>query len=144
MKTMRFSIIINAPRDKVWDTMFSKETYEIWSKAFNKDSHFEGGWDRGSTIRFFGTDEYGYQGGMVSEVEESKKPEFLSLKHVAEIINGTEKKGEWSGAHENYTFLEVQDGTELVVNADAEEKFESFFNDVWPQALSTLKELSEK
>lgn len=43
MKKFKTSIFINAPKEKVWDTMLNKDTYEEWTKPFGS-SRFEGDW----------------------------------------------------------------------------------------------------
>lgn len=56
MKTLHFTIQINAPRDKVYNTMLgleNKTAYESWVSVFNPTSTYEGNWDKGSKIRFY-------------------------------------------------------------------------------------------
>ena len=49
----------------------------------------------------------------------------------------------WAPAYENYTLIEVNGGTELVVDMDATSAEQGFFEDVWPKALNVIKELAE-
>ena len=46
MKTLHFSIKINAPVEKVWQSMLGAETYKVWAAEFAPDSFYEGSWDR--------------------------------------------------------------------------------------------------
>ena len=34
MEKLNFKIEINAPKEKVWDTMLNKDTYKAWTEVF--------------------------------------------------------------------------------------------------------------
>lgn len=144
------SIFINAPKEKVWDTMLGKETYEEWTKPFNPTSRFEGDWSEGSKIVFLGTDKDGNnEGGMVSRVAKNIPYEYISIEHLGIVENGvedttSEKATSWAPAFENYTFTEKDGGTEVKVDMEIEEKYKAEFEEMWPKALQALKELAEK
>jgi uncharacterized protein YndB with AHSA1/START domain len=157
MEKLHFSITINAPKEKVWDTMLDDETYREWTTPFSPGSHFIGSWDQGSKIQFLGPDENGKTGGMTSMIEENRQYEFISIKHLGEIKNGVEDTTsdavkEWAGAHENYTFKEVDGKTELLIDmegngqpeSEASKQMAEMFKDMWPKALQKLKEISER
>lgn len=151
MQKIHFSIFINAPKEKVWNTMLNKETYQLWTKAFSSNSTFEGTWEQGSKILFIGTDENGENmGGMVSRIAEARPYEFMSIEHVGMIDkNGVEdttsdEVRKWVPAFENYTFNEKDGGTEVVIDQDMQPEYKEMFDGMWPKALETLKELCEK
>lgn len=150
MQKLTASIFINAPREKVWNTMLSPETYQQWTKVFNPTSRFEGDWSEGSKILFLGTDDKGEnEGGMVSRIAKNVPYEYLSIEHLGIIENGvedttSEKAKSWAPAFENYTFHDKDGGTELVIDQDIEEKYKEQFDEMWPKALRVLKELAEK
>ena len=82
MEKLQFKIEINAPVSKVFDTMLgitNKSTYEQWTALFNPTSTYEGNWDKGNKILFFGSDESGEKGGMVSEIAENILDKFISI-----------------------------------------------------------------
>ncbi len=146
METMHFSTQINAPREKVWDIMLSKDTYEEWTKAFDPGSQYVGDWNEGSEILFLGADG---QTGMASKIKESRKPEFISIEHVGIVKDGvvdttSEEAKKWAPSFENYTFKEADGGTELSVSLDVLPEHKSMFDQSWPEALKLLKELAEK
>ena len=60
------------------------------------------------------------------------------------MLDGKEEVLEWAGALENYTFKKIDGKTELIVDVDINEDFKELFQDIWPKALQTLKELAEK
>jgi len=151
MQKVHFSIDINAPKEKVWDTMLSDATYREWTVVFNPGgSYFEGSWDKGSKMHFLGPDEKGKLGGMVSMIEENNPNEFISIKHIgmlkedgSEDLTSDEVK-KWAGGHENYTFEEKDGVTTVKVDLDTTDEFKEYFEESWPKALQKLKELAEK
>lgn len=149
MKKLHFSIIIDAPREKVWQTMLADETYRKWTEAFYPGSHFVGSWETGSEIRFLAPNSKGNMEGMVSRIEENRPYEFMSIEHLGMIEDGkedttSEKVKDWAGAHENYTFKEMDGKTELLVDLDSAEEYADMFKGMWPKALGELKKLIEK
>jgi uncharacterized protein YndB with AHSA1/START domain len=154
MKKLHFEIFINAKPEKVWDTVINKESYVEWTRAFSptpdSTSTYVGGWNKGDAIKFIGSgDEDGKESGMLSEIAESRKPEFISIRHLGMINNGVEDTTSdqvrpWIGAHENYTFTEVDGGTKFEADTDTAEEYEEMFSDAWPKALEKLKEMVEK
>lgn len=149
MEKLHFSIIINAPKEKVWDTMLGDATYREWTAAFNPGSYYKGDWSQGSKILFLGPNPGGEgEGGMVSEIAENTPYEFISIKHLGIVSNGiedttSEEAKKWAPAYENYTFKETEGGTEVIVDMDAEETMAEEFKKMWPSALEKLKILAE-
>lgn len=129
--------------------MLQDATYREWTKPFNETSYFVGNWEKGSKILFLGTSPDGQQGGMVSHIEESRAPEFVSIKHLGimkngkEILEGPEVEA-WAGGFENYTLNEKDGGTELIVDVDLDEKEAPAMQEMWDKAFARLKELAEK
>lgn len=152
MQTLHFSTFINAPREKVWDVMLGDATYREWTKPFNAGSYYEGSWEQGSKILFKGTNDKGeVEGGMVSRIAESRKPEFVSIEHMGMIVDGkevmiedTEEYKAWAGAHENYTFTEKDGGTDLTVDLDVTEEMAADMGAMWEKSLVVLKGLAEQ
>jgi hypothetical protein len=149
MDKLKFSIVINAPKEKVWDTMLEDKTYRIWTEEFTPGSHYIGSWDEGSKILFLGPANDGKLGGMVSRIKENKLHKFISIEHLGEVLDGIEDTTSdrvkiWAGALENYTFIDKDDKTELIVDMVINEEFKEMFEGMWPKALQKLKELCEK
>lgn len=151
MQTIHLSTFINATREKVWDTMLADATYRDWTSAFNPGSYYQGSWEQGSKILFLGPNPDGSagEGGMVSRIKENRLHEYLSIEHLGVVQDGvedtsTEVAKDWAGAMENYTFLEKDGGTELVIDTDSVESMSAFMEDAWKKGLEKLKELAEK
>lgn len=145
---LHFEVVINAPVQKVWDTMLNLETYKQWTKVFEPTSYYEGSWEKGSKMRFLGKGE----SGMLSEIAENIPQKFISIRHLGLVTNGvedtiSEEAKKWSQGTENYTF--VEQGLQTLLKIDLEFKSESIkemsdvFNDMWPKALKVLKQLCE-
>lgn len=149
MQKLRFTTTINAPKEKVWNTMLGDATYRQWTSAFGEGGYMEGSWEKGSEIRFVGTDpETGELGGMYARIHDNRPYEFVSIQHLGLIKNGqvdttSDEVKKWAPAFENYTFTDKNGATELLVETDTNEEYAEMFQDVWPKALQKLKELAE-
>ena len=144
MKHIRFTTTIAAPVPTVWRTMIDHVSYERWTSALSEGSTFDGAWDQGAKIRFLSPS----GDGMVAEIAENRKHEFISIRHLGFLANGVEDTTSdavraWSPAYENYTFTAVPEGTQLVVDQDIPAEWEQHMLDAWPKALALLKQLSE-
>jgi hypothetical protein len=142
MEKLQFKISIQAPAHKVYDVMLgisNKLNYEQWTALFNPTSTYEGNWNKGSKIRFVGTDEKGEKGGMVSEIFENIPNRFVSIRHYGlvkadvEITEGTEVE-KWANGLENYIFDDNNGATALTVELDAVEEFIDYMNQTYPQS----------
>jgi len=86
---------------------------------------------------------------MVSRIKENKLHKYISIEHLGEVHDGVEDTTSdrvkvWAGALENYTFIDKNGKTELVVDMDINEEFVEMFEGMWPKALKKLKSLCEE
>ncbi len=150
MEKLNFKIEINAPKEKVWNTMLDDATYRLWTTPFSEGSYYKGDWSKGSKILFLGPNpETGKEGGMVSRIAENKLYEFVSVEHLGIINDGiedttSEEVKKWTPAFENYTFREKNGKSEVQIEMDINSEYKEMFNEMWPKALQKLKELAEK
>ncbi|MEK7672856.1 MAG: SRPBCC domain-containing protein [Patescibacteria group bacterium] len=148
MIKLHYEITINAPKQKVWETMLNDATYRQWTEAFCKGSYYKGSWEKGADIQFLGPNEDGTEGGMISRIKDNRLYEFISIEHLGEIHTGKPNPSvtDWKDAYENYTFKEVDSKTEIQVDiqANMNQEFAKMFDDMWPNALNKLKEITEK
>ncbi len=152
MEKLQYTIKINAPAQKVYDLMLgisNKTTYEQWTSMFNPTSTYEGNWDKGSKMLFVGIDEKGEKGGMVSEISENIKNDYISIRHYGlvqanvEITSGPQVE-KWANGFENYTFQENNGNTDITIElVGFTEDLKDYMNESWPKALDKLKELCE-
>lgn len=149
IRKLHFEIGINATTEKVYKTMLDEKHYQEWTSEFNPTSRFNGSWEKGSKMLFFGNDKDGNIEGMVSRIKENIPNKFVSIEHLGmikndkEITTGTEVEG-WVGALENYTFTENNGTTVVSVDMDSLEEFNSYFMETWPKALNKLKTICEQ
>ena len=146
MKTLEYKIDIAAPRKKVWETMLNADTYQEWTDVAWPGSFYKGEWKQGENIRFIGKDE----SGTMATLEEVKPYERISAKHVAILLPGgiedrtSDIAKRWVGITEDYTFVEKNGKTQVVVNIKTNPDWAKMFDDGWPKALAKLKEISEQ
>ncbi len=147
---MHLSTFINAPRKKVWEIMLADETYRMWASVFMEGSYYQGNWKEGSKILFLAPNKDGQgEGGMISRIAENRPYEFISIEHLGMMKDGVEDTTSdaiknWVGAHENYTFIEKDGGTELLVDMDVVEEEKIYMEEAWQKGLEKLKVLIEK
>ena len=144
MEKQTFRISIDAPREKVWDILWSDDTYRQWTSVFSQGSRAETDWKEGSKILFLNADNE----GMVSRIARSKQNEFMSFEHLGEVHNGvedteSERVKKWSGSTENYTLKTLNGHTEMTVDMDITDDFKDYFAETWPKALEKLKAITE-
>ncbi len=154
MEKLHYSIKINAPKQKVWETLIGEKTYLEWTAPFSPNpsvsgSKVEGDWSLGSKMLFLAQDEQGKMGGMVSRIAQNKPYEYLSIEHLGIVNDGVEdttspEAKKWAPAFENYTLNEIDGVTEFTVDQDMQEEYVDMFNQMWPKALAKLKEVSER
>jgi hypothetical protein len=149
MRKMHFEVSIGAKPEEVWDAIVDDEKYREWASPFHEGSYFEGGWEKGDAIRFLALNEKGEKEGMVSEIAESRKYSFISIRHLGQILGGVEDTTsdavrKWAPAYENYTLTPLGDTTRFEVDLDAEDSFVDMFNEMWPKALEKLKNIAER
>ncbi len=147
MEKLTFSTIINASREKVWNTMLEKDTYQEWTVPFHEGSTYDGNWEEGSEMKFTGPDEDGSVSGMYAVIAANRPHEFVSIKHGGEFKN--DEKIPWpvvdgQEGYENYTFKDIDGGTEVIVELMVLREWKDMFNEMWPKALAKLKEIAEK
>jgi len=153
MEKLHFSIVIDAPREKVWEVMLGEETYPLWTDVFMPGSYVMGDWSEGSKILFLAPDESGEISGTVFRVKENKPYEFVSIENIGMVKAGKEDIASkeatvYAGALENYTFKELDGSTEVLVEQfpvmDIQKDYKEMYQNMWQEALEKLKDLVEK
>lgn len=148
MEKMKFDIEINANSEKVWQVLWSMDTYPLWTAAFAPGSTVETDWKKGSKALFSD----GKGRGMISRIIENTPNEYMSIQHLGMYDNGVEDFDsdavkQWAGATENYTLKAIDNKTQLHIDMDIsgeDKKMIGYFEKAWPTALNKVKELAEK
>ncbi|MCE3227724.1 MAG: hypothetical protein K0S32_2275 [Bacteroidetes bacterium] len=140
MEKLNFSVEINAPKEKVWKTLWEDATYREWTSVFTPGSYAKSDWNEGSKILFLSPE----GSGMHSIIEKKIPNTQMSFLHKGEIKDGVEVDADWGDAREQY-FLDEKNGkTTLRVELDIVEEFKKHFNEVFPKALDLVKQISER
>lgn len=146
MIVLKFSTEINATREKVWEILWSEESYKKWIKPFsNSDLKTISVWKEGESITFLDSN----GNGMQSKINKMSPPETMVFQHFKEIKNGevqpsTPETKKWEGALESYNLVEKNATTSLLVKMDTAKEHEDFFNESFPEALKIVKDLAEE
>lgn len=145
MGKLHFNISINASAKKVWNILWTDETYRQWTAAFTEGSYAVADWTEGSKVLFLSPG----GSGMVSRVAVNRPHEYMSFEHLGEVKNGIEDTTSdavkaWAGAQENYSLQETNGQTELQIEMDISEDYAAMFSKIWPMALENVKQLAEK
>lgn len=145
METLHFSIKINAPKKRVWDTMLADETFRLWAGEISEGAYYQGDWEQGSKITFINAS----GNGVLSRIAENKPYELILIENYGVIENGVEKTKSPEAAlaadmHESYTFRETGGATEVSVSTNTDDEYKPIFERAWPKALLKLKALCER
>lgn len=103
MITLTFEKYINAPAQKVWQVLWSEDSYQEWAAAFMPGSRMVSDWKVGGKTYFLGPD----NDGMVVTIESLKEPYEVVFKILGEVNKGvedttSEKVQAYSGSYEKY------------------------------------------
>lgn len=144
IKKLVFETDIRAPREKVWQTLWNKETYTRWTAAFTEGSYYKGELEAGGRVQFLAPN----GGGMYSDVVFLKENEWVLFSHIGMVKDGAEQPIDaqterWTGSTENYVLTETPQGTHLKVEVDTEAGYMDQMNRQFPEALQKLKQMSE-
>lgn len=141
---IHLSILINAPKEKVWDVLLQDSTYRQWTSVFSPGSYVETDWKQGSKALF----KNGEGDGMVSRVLLHKPNEVITLEHLGILKKGkedpeNEEAKNWQGLQETYRVRSQNGQTELTIEQDIAKEHAEYFTATWKKALQKVKELAE-
>ena len=146
MKNLTFIININAPKQKVWDTMLNAETYQQWTGSAWPGSNYTGQWAPGANISFIGSQD---GAGTLAKILAFEPYDRVTAEHIAVLLPGgvedrdSEMAKNWVGSTEQYDFSEQDGLTTLTVSMSVYPEWEPMFTHDWPIALEGLKGLCE-
>jgi uncharacterized protein YndB with AHSA1/START domain len=146
IEKLHFSININATREKVWEALWDKESYQTWTAPFGEGSHYTGDLAPNGRIHFLSSE----GNGMYSDVIFFKEHALIVFKHIGVIQHHEEqeideKTKHWTGCFEIYRLVEINaTTTELEVEVDVTDDHIEFMKKKFPVALEKVKELSER
>ncbi len=145
MKNLKFSKEINAPVQKVWDILWTTDTYGKWTRFFTDGSRMESDWQVGGRTVFLDPD----NNGMIATITELDVPRKVYFSHQGQIIKGVEDTTSdevkaFAGAMEKYD-LEEKDGiTYLEMSVEVFEDFEQMMINGFTKGIAEVKRLAEE
>jgi hypothetical protein len=137
---LKFTIDVNVPKEKLWETLWNDATYREWTAAFTEGSYAESDWNEGSKVLFLSPD----GNGMFGIIDKKIPYRQMTFKHLGEIKNGVEEPKDWGGALESYHLEDIAGGTRLDVELDATGEFETYLKNAFPKALEKLRQVAER
>lgn len=140
MKFLEFEIQINATPEKVWETLFTQDSYKKWASAMNEGTYFEGNWEVGSIMKFLDPQ----NNGMYNLVTENIRFKVLGMKHLGWILKGELSPQNWEDSTLNYILEPSENGTLLKGIVNSLDEFVEFFNSKYPQNFEHIKRLAEE
>ena len=142
MKELEFSIRIDAPRERVWSTLWDDEPFQDWAGCIDEGTYKQGVLAQGSTIEFIWAVN-GY--GVTSLIEKLIPGEFILFRHRAYSMDmgRREREPDWTGGRESYALSEAQGVTSLILRVEVPTEHEETFNRKMPVALARIKVLAE-
>ncbi|MFC7345775.1 SRPBCC domain-containing protein [Chryseobacterium zhengzhouense] len=145
METLSYEIIIDAPKQKVWDALWGNETYSEWTKFFSPGSQMKSDWKVGGKTYFTNTEGE----GMVSTIDSLEKPDQIIFKHLGMVDKDgnedTQSKEvmEWSGCFEKYILIDFDGKTKLHVEVQTEKSWRDHMDKGFTQGLEVVKNIAE-
>jgi uncharacterized protein YndB with AHSA1/START domain len=137
---IKHQVVIDAAKDKIWHTLLSPETYPKWTRVWDKESHFVGGWQVGQKIAFRGSGGCGICGVIESHIPEQE----VIIRYTGALENGEEVTGcGWAGARESYRLVECDGLIELQIESEVLAEYAEFMQAAWPKALENVRVLAE-
>lgn len=144
MKTLKKTINIEAPKEKVWEVLTKDAYTREWYAAFSEGAHAVTDWKINSKVIF--KDPSG--NGLIGKIVSNKPNELLSVEYTGSLIKNKEEYEHpdavaVKGGHETYTLSEQGNNTRLSIASDMTEEFVDSMSAAWDEALDKLKALAE-
>lgn len=146
METLSYEKVIDAPLQKVWDILWSPETYSEWTKFFGPDSRIKSDWKVGGKTYFVNAEGE----GMVSTIDSLEEPRQIVFKHLGMVdkegVEDTESMEvkQWSGCFEKYILIDLEGKTKLHAEVQVEKEWQEHLNNGFIKGLEIVKNLAEK
>jgi uncharacterized protein YndB with AHSA1/START domain len=142
--TIKKSIEISAPREKVYEVLLDDKYISKWYEAFSKGSRAETDWKVGSKAIF--TDDG--LSGLVGRVIVNDPNKEISVEYDGLLANGkedyeSEMAKNFKGARETYRLSDVNGKTRLDIECDMGDEYADQMSAMWEIALEKIRELSE-
>jgi uncharacterized protein YndB with AHSA1/START domain len=145
MDTIKKSITIKAPKEKVWEILTNEPFRDIWMSEFSENSQVGGEYKEGEDLIFL--DATGQ--GLKARVKKLTEYTLVELENIANIKNGIEDTSSsefeaWKGTGDTYMLTDINGDTSLKIESSIPSGKEQMFTDLWNKALKKIKEIAEE
>lgn len=143
MKTVTYTIEINATPERVWHALWDDTNYEAWVLSFGQEAMAVSEWTEGSKVHFISPT----GDGICSIIRELTPYQLIRFEHQCSIKNNleiTDTEESWQGSIESYTLEEINGKTVVHVSLDTLENYVDFFDTTFPKALEVVKKIAEE
>lgn len=148
MRHLEHTIEIHAPKEKVWQVLWSDETLRDWAGMIDPGTYMTGTLEEGGEVNFIGNSEGGVRYGVTSRVDKLVLNEYILFTRTADIVlqpdGAIEKRAsQWARTTEDYK-LEEHDGVVTLTNTqDVPDELVEYFSAKLPEVLERIKVLAE-
>ena len=144
IQTIKKSIDIDAPKEKVWEVLLLDKYTLRWYAAFSPGSHAETDWQIGSKAIFKDNSNE----GLVGTIVVNRPAEVISIDYQGVVSKGQEDYDSdlaqaINGCCETYRLLDKDGLTQLAINLDMGAEYFDIMSAAWDKALQQIKEFSE-
>ncbi|KAA0128247.1 SRPBCC domain-containing protein [Chryseobacterium sp. SN22] len=145
METLSYEIVIDAPKQKVWDVLWNEKTYSQWTQFFNPGNVMKSDWEVGGKTYFVNAE----GAGMVSTIDSLEEPDQIIFKHLGMVDKDGNEDAEsmevkqWSGCFEKYILIDYDGKTKLHTEVQTEKEWEDDLNTGFTKGLEIVKNLAE-
>lgn len=145
METLSYEIVIDAPKQKVWDVLWNEKTYSQWTQFFNPGNVMKSDWEVGGKTYFVNAE----GAGMVSTIDSLEEPDQIIFKHLGMVDKDGNEDTEsmevkqWSGCFEKYILIDYDGKTKLHTEVQTEKEWEDDLNTGFTKGLEIVKNLAE-
>jgi len=145
MQTIEHSIDINAPKENVWQALWSDQSLRDWASIIDEGTYMDGSLQEGNEVNFISSVS-GY--GVVSKVEKIIPNKYISFMQIADIKVGKDgtlqkRDRQWTGGKESYEIEEKDGKVALSIKQETPDELVEYFKVKIPQALQRVKTLAE-
>jgi len=143
MNTIKKSIEITAPKDKVWAVLMEDSYNRDWFSAFGEGLFADTDWVEGHKVAFVDKN----KNGIFGKVDTKLPYEKLSIVYEGMVVDGEEDSDSEDakavkGNSETYELSEENGNTWLSITSDTDEKNQEWMSAAWEKALQRISELS--
>ncbi len=145
MKTIKKSIEIAVPKERVWAVLLEDTYSRDWMSHFCPGTHAVTDWIVGHKVVFAN----GSGSGIAGKIKEKRPYEFLSILYDGMVVNGkddfeSEESKTIKDTEEKYELSDRNGGssTFLAISADTDENYFDEMSQSWEAALQRISELS--